>query len=109
VFEAKFGGFQAAADTASGRSLLGNGNWMQRFEEVLHLLLGATCSMASLSRSMMPGGLCSTSFCLAVALSAKGGRFTGPRSDLRVAGEIRVGGHDRFGMRKLAARGTGWG
>jgi hypothetical protein len=38
VFEAKFDGFRAAADTVRGRLISGNGNWMHRFDEVLDLL-----------------------------------------------------------------------
>src|SRR5215469_3126208 len=38
VFEAKFGGFRAAADAVRGRLISRNGNRMQRFEGVLDLL-----------------------------------------------------------------------
>jgi bifunctional non-homologous end joining protein LigD len=38
VFEAKFDGFRAAADTVRGRLISRNGNRMRRFEEVLDLL-----------------------------------------------------------------------
>jgi bifunctional non-homologous end joining protein LigD len=38
VFEPKFDGFRAAADTARGRLISRNGNRMQRFERVLDLL-----------------------------------------------------------------------
>jgi hypothetical protein len=38
VFEAKFDGFRAAADTVRGRLISRNGNRMQRFERVLDLL-----------------------------------------------------------------------
>jgi ATP-dependent DNA ligase len=38
VFEAKFDGFRAAADTVHGRLISRNGNRMKRFEEVLDLL-----------------------------------------------------------------------
>ena len=38
VFEAKFDGFRAAADTVRGRLLSRNGNRIQRFEGVLDLL-----------------------------------------------------------------------
>jgi ATP-dependent DNA ligase len=38
VFEAKFDGFRAAADTVRGRLISRNGNWMHRFDEVLDLL-----------------------------------------------------------------------
>ena len=38
LFEAKFDGFRAAADTVHGRLISGNGNWMHRFDEVLDLL-----------------------------------------------------------------------
>jgi bifunctional non-homologous end joining protein LigD len=38
VFEAKFDGFRAAADTVRGRLISRNGNRMQRFEQVLDLL-----------------------------------------------------------------------
>jgi bifunctional non-homologous end joining protein LigD len=38
VFEAKFDGFRAAADTLSGRLISRNGIRMQRFEELLNRL-----------------------------------------------------------------------
>ena len=38
VFEAKFDGFRAAADTVRGRLISRNGNQMPRFEQVLDLL-----------------------------------------------------------------------
>jgi bifunctional non-homologous end joining protein LigD len=38
LFEVKFDGFRAAADTARGRLISRDGNRMQRFEEVLDLL-----------------------------------------------------------------------
>jgi ATP-dependent DNA ligase len=38
VFEAKFDGFRAAADTVRGRLISRNGNWMRRFEGMLDLL-----------------------------------------------------------------------
>jgi ATP-dependent DNA ligase len=38
VFEAKFDGFRAAADTVRGRLISRNGNRMRRFERVLDLL-----------------------------------------------------------------------
>jgi len=38
VFEAKFDGFGAAADTVRGRLISRNGHRLQRFEEVLDLL-----------------------------------------------------------------------
>jgi bifunctional non-homologous end joining protein LigD len=38
VFEAKFDGFRAVADTVRGRLISRNGNRMQRFERVLDLL-----------------------------------------------------------------------
>jgi ATP-dependent DNA ligase len=38
LFEAKFNGFLAAADTVRGRLISRNGNRMQRLEEVLNLL-----------------------------------------------------------------------
>jgi ATP-dependent DNA ligase len=38
VFEAKFDGFRAAADTVRGRLISRNGNRMKRFEAVLDLL-----------------------------------------------------------------------
>jgi bifunctional non-homologous end joining protein LigD len=38
VFEAKFDGFRAAADTVRGRLISRHGNRMKRFEEVLDLL-----------------------------------------------------------------------
>src|SRR5215471_798399 len=38
VFEAKFDGFRAAADTVRGQLISRNGNRMQRFKEVLDLL-----------------------------------------------------------------------
>jgi ATP-dependent DNA ligase len=38
LFEAKFDGFRAAADTVRGRLISRNGNRMQRFEGVLDLL-----------------------------------------------------------------------
>src|SRR5215472_3303740 len=38
VFEAKFDGFRAAADTVRGRLISRHGNRMMRFEEVLDLL-----------------------------------------------------------------------
>jgi hypothetical protein len=38
VFEAKFDGFRAAADTVRGRLISRNGNCMPRFDEVLDLL-----------------------------------------------------------------------
>jgi ATP-dependent DNA ligase len=37
VFEVKFDGFRAAADTARGQLISRNGSRMQRFEEVLDL------------------------------------------------------------------------
>jgi bifunctional non-homologous end joining protein LigD len=40
VFEAKFDGFRAAADTVRGRLISRNGNRMKRFEGVLDLLPG---------------------------------------------------------------------
>jgi len=38
LFEAKFDGFRAAADTVRGQLISRNGNRMKRFEEVLDLL-----------------------------------------------------------------------
>ena len=38
VFEAKFDGFRAAADTVRGRLISRGGNRIKRFEEVLDLL-----------------------------------------------------------------------
>jgi bifunctional non-homologous end joining protein LigD len=38
VFEVKFDGFRAAADTVRGRLISRNGNWMQRFAGVLDRL-----------------------------------------------------------------------
>jgi bifunctional non-homologous end joining protein LigD len=38
VFEAKFDGFRAAADTVHGRLISRNGNWMPRFDGMLDLL-----------------------------------------------------------------------
>jgi ATP-dependent DNA ligase len=38
VFEAKFDGFRAAADTVRGRLISRNGHRMQRFEAALDLL-----------------------------------------------------------------------
>jgi ATP-dependent DNA ligase len=38
IFEAKFDGFRAAADTVRGRLVSRNGNRMRRFERVLDLL-----------------------------------------------------------------------
>jgi ATP-dependent DNA ligase len=40
VFEAKFDGFRAAADTVRGRLISRNGNRMQRFEGVLMIFRG---------------------------------------------------------------------
>jgi hypothetical protein len=55
IFELKFDGFRAAADTVRGRLVSRNGNCMQRFAGVLDRLPNGVCSTANWSCSMRPG------------------------------------------------------
>lgn len=61
MFEAKFDGFCAAADTVRGRLISCNGNRMQRFEEVAWPLADTACLSAMLSCSTTLGVRCLTS------------------------------------------------
>jgi len=60
LFEAKFDGFRAAADTVRGQLISRNGHRMQLFEKVFDLLPAALCSMTTSSCLMTQGALCST-------------------------------------------------
>ena len=62
LFEPKFDGFRAVADTVRGRLTSRTGAWMPRFEAaVLDLLPRVMCSMASWLYLMRPAGLSSAS------------------------------------------------
>jgi hypothetical protein len=89
IFEAKFDGFRAAADTIRGRLISRTGNRMQRFEGVLDLLPKGHVFDGGLVVLGDAGYPCSTSCC-----SAGGGRPTWP-STCRLPTALICGGTAR--------------
>jgi len=63
LFEAKFDGFRAAADTVRGQLISRNGNRMKRFEQVLDVLLPGLMLDGELVVLDDAGRRCSTNSC----------------------------------------------